>query len=225
MHFPSICIDNFYQNPEKILKIANDLEYQHNKDGYYPGARTAPLHEASPELFDIFCKKLFSVFYDFNKMNVNWIVSTYFQKIDGYEDSRLNDGWIHQDDDHIFAGVVYLNKTPNPEAGTSLFSLKQDGVYDNEQHIKHEFYKNSNIDKEFYIKSKEQNNSNFIEICRFNNVYNRLIAYEGTQYHKANQFSSMNSEPRLTQVFFVTRVDAENTPITRLKDIVETIDA
>ena len=36
-----------------------------------------------------------------------------------------NRGWIHQDIDTWFGGIVYLTKNPEPDTGTSVYKVKK----------------------------------------------------------------------------------------------------
>jgi hypothetical protein len=50
----------------------------------------------------------------------------------------------------------------------------------------------------------------FDEVVRVNNVFNSLVIYEGQYFHAANHFfGNKLKNSRLTQVFFVKRVDAK----------------
>ena len=101
--FPTICVDNFYKNPDKVREFALNLKYnsEDNLTGYYPGKRTELLHKIEPEFFNKFCTKLFSIYYDFLSP-VEWTVSTSFQLIQPMGDSQQdlkNIGWFHADTD------------------------------------------------------------------------------------------------------------------------------
>ena len=40
MLFPTIVIDNFFEDPEMVLKYAETFEYRFPEDGQYPGTRS-----------------------------------------------------------------------------------------------------------------------------------------------------------------------------------------
>lgn len=223
--FPTLCVDNFFENPNEIRKIALEQKFE-KSNGDFPGERTDVLHIISPVVFNDFCAKLFSCYYDFDVHgDMHWNVTAYFQKIDKFsEDSSsvINSGWVHKDtNDSIMAGVVYLNEDSNPNAGTSLFRLKN-GV-ENENHpefdewhnLKKQFYRGESIDLDLYKKYIETNHNMFVETARFSNIYNRMVCYNSEEYHQANSF--YGDEPRLTLVFFVNRLMANGTPIDRMK--------
>ena len=100
-------------------------------------------------------------------------------------------------------------------AGTSLYKIKDNPKLLN-SNVKYEFYKSGIADDSYDDVLSDHNNS-FVETVRFNNVYNRMIAFDGTTYHKANSYYS-EGEPRLCQVFFVEAFQSSSlTPIQRSK--------
>jgi hypothetical protein len=218
-HFPVISIDDFYSDADAVRKFALSQTYSAPPLGEYPGVRTASLHEIDQEFTQKFCHKLFSLFYNFNNEQVNWEITTYFQKITPYENPRTNVGWTHMDDNTVLAGLIYLTPDADLDSGTSILSIKYGLRASADYRIKCEFYKNQTTDIEQYIQSLTEHNNKFAETTRFNNVYNRLIAYPGETYHRANNFDCGQRE-RLTQVFFVNRIHTVATPIERSKIVV-----
>jgi hypothetical protein len=218
MYFPTTCVDGFFDDPKMVRDLAHSLERTTAPEGKWPGTRTKPLHEVATGYNTFFNNKLFSLFYDFRRHQVNWEVESYFQFIDPYgEDKAINTGWVHRDGNCVLAGVVYLNENPEVTAGTSLYTKKtiESNTVNGEE--KEQFFKDSsNIDEALYLKKLEENNSNFIETLTVGNVYNRLVCYDGANFHKANNFVCGN-EPRLTQVFFVKNVMADWYPIPSMR--------
>ena len=84
MNFPSICVDNFYDNPDEVREFALSLDYSETENGKYPGKRTKSLDTISNEFFHSFCQRLFSVYYDF-QIPISWKVSTQFQLIEPFD--------------------------------------------------------------------------------------------------------------------------------------------
>jgi hypothetical protein len=216
-YFPSICVDNFYDDPDKIREFALSLDYYPSDTGAWPGKRTKLLHEIDENFFKNFCIKVLSLYYDFNLSRVDWEIATSFQLIEPYdpkEDSLKNKGFIHIDKDNIFAGVVYLTPNANSKCGTSLYKVIDQDIIDKDlnlsfgEDIKSKFYKHGideNFDQEF-----TSFNSAFEETVRFNNEYNRMISFDSSVYHAANSFYS--ETPRLTQVFFVKSITSSVSP-------------
>lgn len=211
-HFPSMCIDDFYENPDEVRNFALSLDYEKDEFGYWPGKRTKPLHEIDTEFFQSFCVKLFSVYYDFNFVDLKWNLLTQFQLIEPYSEQKLsakNQGWIHLDSGYVFGGIIYLNPDIDITCGTSLYRVVNPDVIDTWRPTKENFYKNGldeNYDEEIL-----KHNSGFEETVRFNNVYNRLISFDSEVYHGANNFYT-NKEPRLTQTFFISSLNSDSQP-------------
>ena len=229
MVLPLTCIDNFYENPDAVVEFANSLEFS-KMPGIYPGLRTDVLYNINENFFNAFCGKLFSVFFDYNQAPVNWNVQTAFQKIlpftdDG--DELINSGWIHLDSSAVAAGVIYLNKNTNIKAGTSMYQMKYPELC--KEHIDEEtryldygnntaridFYANKEVDMEEYRKKKIEHEELFEKTLDIGNVYNRLVLYDIDYWHKESSFIMNNPEPRLTQVFFISSLEASSFPIQR----------
>jgi hypothetical protein len=220
MLFPTMCVDNFFDNPKSVRELALSLEYCPEPNGIWPGKRTKPLHEVSPAYNTLFNNKLFSLLYDFSKHNLNWEVDSYFQMIEPYgTNPDINIGWVHKDHNAVLAGVVYLNENPELSSGTSLFTRKFLGAEPINGEFKRGFFvSNGSLDEILYKQKLEENNNQFEETLTVNNVYNRMICYNGSSYHRANGFTGGN-EPRLTQVFFVRKLAADWFPIPSMRSI------
>lgn len=218
-NFPTICIDNFFDDPDSIRDYALTLDYEPCPEGTFPGLRSQPVHLLNMKLLTMLCKRLFSTYYDLKQTPVQWEITSYFQKIYPMPGTAKfkNTGWIHADTNTVLAGLIYLNKTPNLDSGTSIYTMKEDKFHIEKSKLKHAFFKGESVDPDAYDREIEENNSAFSENARFNNVYNRLIAYDGELYHGANNFDS-GEEFRLTQVFFIKNVLAQYTPIPRMKE-------
>ena len=199
---PSLCVDNFYSDPDKVREFALSLDYLKDDKGRWPGVRSQELFSVDREFHELFSKKVFSLFYDFKKTYLTWSVRTMFQIIHPYDtdpSSPKNTGWIHWDEGSVFAGIIYLNKEFSYSNGTSLYKLIDETKLDMGD-TKEEFYLYGN-DKNYDEKILEHNSA-FVETVRYYNVYNRLICFDTSEAHGANNFFN-EKEPRLTQVFFV----------------------
>lgn len=144
---------------------------------------------------------------------MQWQINTSFQIVEG----EYGHGLIHQDQNTVFAGVLYLTPNAPLDSGTSLF--RKNASYDEELYWKiikenDEHFKNKDpIDYSYH--------GMFDEVVRVNNVYNTLILFEGDIHHCANQFFGDNKQnSRLAQVFFITKIDANKEssfPLLRVK--------
>lgn len=216
--YPVTVISEFYENPDEIRKyaLAQKYTYCHEmKDIEYvfPGSRTKELRELSQSLYEKVCKKLISAFHIPEHDVMRWQINTSFQIVEGEYDHGL----IHQDQNTVFAGVLYLTPDAPLDSGTSLFR------------------KNASYDEDLYWKRIKENDERFKrkepidfsyhqmfdEVVRVNNVYNSLILFEGDIHHCANNFfGKTRQDSRLAQVFFITKIDANKEssfPLLRVK--------
>jgi hypothetical protein len=220
--FPTLlCVDDFYENPDEIREFAISQDFDNTKD-HCPGSRTKPLNELNNNLFDSFCNRLFSLYFDYRYCNIEWFVYTCFQKIDPFDDdinSPLNRGWVHSDKNYIGAGVIYLNKFSLPDSGTSFYKLKPNIKKEFNYKIRDSFYENRNeCDVNEYLNYHEENENSFDKTLTVGNVYNRMIFYDSNYFHRENNFVSGFDEPRLTQVFFIKEIKTDTVPIERMSN-------
>jgi len=198
------CFDNFYYDPDAVREYALSLEYKSLENtGIFPGSRTDFLHKIEPNFFQQATSKLFSMFTD---DTLDWSVKIAFQKIWNYSDdkeSNLNEGWIHKDSSHM-AAVVYLDPDPDPDSGTSFYSLKEGNTNDSSgcNKIRNNFFNYKSCDASEYERVLVNNNSQFNKIGEIKNVYNRIIIYDASTYHAQSNCWSKTGM-RLTQPFFM----------------------
>lgn len=219
--FPITIVDNFYENPDLVRDYALSLDYNSSIDGRWPGTRTEHLGLINRNFFQTFTNKLFSLFFDFEKTDLDWQVETSFQKISPFgknRDNILNDGWIHHDSYH-FSGIIYLNPDDSLYSGTNIYRLKSGESADCPQKTKFLHYSGSkNFDEKEYELEKQYNNDKFEETVVIKNVYNRLVLFEGGVYHGVPTYYTESGESRLTQVFFVNElISSSMFPIVRSK--------
>lgn len=220
--FPVLCQDNFFDYPDEIRDYALSLDYKPSEDGRWPGKRTAALHTFNSKLNAEILLKVFSNYFDFNAgCSLNWKESyVCFQKVKPYANNTNcveNKGWIHSDTAG-FAGLIYLTPEANKESGTSLYELKKEYKDINTQQFledieelkklyKGEKYNVTKLDKDYKNLIKH-----FDKVIEVKNVYNRLISYDGGNWHSAGDFVD---KERLTLVFFVNDIMSTPTPYQR----------
>jgi len=228
--FPSICIDGFYSEPDEIVKWASSLEYNKDPKSGWPGWRTPPLSTIDYQFDDQFSKKLMGVFFDLDRDWVSWEIQTHFQIIkpfSGDKNDPRNWGWVHQDSDGVYdlvkgfepmkceyAGILYLTPEADLDTGTSIFRSKVKDP-DTKQPFKKELFSGEEIEFEKYKEGMINARSQFEETIRYCNVYNRLIAFEASNYHAAMNFKMDSDKIRLTQVFFIKNIKTQVNPILR----------
>jgi len=186
MKFPTVIVENFFKNPDDIVKYANTLSYEGpKKEAYWIGKRSKLLHTINPQLFSFICDKVLNTFYNFKKESVDYEdAQVCFQKI-GESDvkkflEKKSNLLLHKDKYGSLTGLIYLSKNQNFKNGTKI-SINQQ-----EDHI--------------LVSSK----------------YNSMLCYEGSQLHGP---IGSSDEDRLTIVFFINKVIAEELPYDRLNNI------
>ena len=226
MRFPISCFDDFYTDPDKVRDYALSLPYT-TEGGIYPGLRTLELSAFNNDFRYMSVHKFLSMCDDFDSPEVDINVDTYFQKIWRFskdKDSPLNGGWIHTDGSTVLAGLVYLSPDPDPNAGTSIYTKKKDAIipewmiYEEGVPNKSKFIQDvlqsdtsSPLDSiKDYDKGLKENNDMYELTLEIKNKYNRMIAYDGDQWHGQSTYWMDNEECRLTQVYFLEELTCSN---------------
>tara|TARA_B100001778_G_C18161559_1_gene438378 strand:- start:354 stop:545 length:192 start_codon:yes stop_codon:yes gene_type:complete len=63
MLYPVTILDNFFEEPDKIVDLALNTEYSEITDGRWPGVRSKNLSEINFPLFNYIHRKLFYNFF------------------------------------------------------------------------------------------------------------------------------------------------------------------
>jgi hypothetical protein len=230
--YPIGCYDNFYKDPDPVREFALGLDYT-KYGGFYPGFRSPCISTLNTKLFEYSVKKLLSMYGNYYDIPLeNYEVFSYFQKIYRFSsdpDDVINDGWIHCDGNTLLAAVVYLDKEPFSNNGTSFYhkvnsssktimsqidgaaeQTPYDRIIGESDHCKID-------DVHWYRDKLIENNNQFNLTVSVNNCYNRLISYSGDQWHgQSNYYMPNDQDFRLTQVFFFYRM---NVPINLIPSI------
>tara|TARA_B100000965_G_C19539492_1_gene734901 strand:- start:683 stop:1345 length:663 start_codon:yes stop_codon:yes gene_type:complete len=208
--FPAVIYDDFFENPDLVVDLANSLEFEMG-DGAWPGTRTKELGEikGTRSFADSVTDKVLRMFYP--DKQYHYFAKRVFQKIKGFHEDQFhvkNRGWIHKDSGRAIGGIIYLDKEPEEETGTSLYRNKQ-LVFPHtveEDSLKRRWYTGQDVSDEEYHKLFYSNPTHFEETVKVKNVYNRLFMFNGNQYHGVQTYGSPDRD-RLTLAFFVTFVN------------------
>jgi hypothetical protein len=106
-------------------------------------------------------------------------------------------------------GTSYYADTLN--CGTSIYHPKNSYGYIKNVKEKDEYFKNN--DSKIYSKiekAKKENNDSFEETIRFNSKYNRLILFDGANYHSSNVFNHENNDEEMLNLQSPTQISEEN---------------
>jgi hypothetical protein len=217
MLFPTISVDNFFNNPDRVRELALSLPFHkcgtEKGPGIWPGYRTEYLDIIHPEYFQLFTEKLLLLLFP-GYQRCEYEIDTFFQKINSNFFNGIDSGWIHNDGSCVFAGVIYLNKNIDHNNGTSIFLPKNENVRTINSEYKVEMYTNFKAENtSLYDAKRKESNNQFERTITFNNVYNRMVSYDASQYHMENGFKMPEDEDRLTQVFFLKKLKGVHSPI------------
>ena len=218
--FPTTIIDNFFDNPYDVRKLALSTKFYPNNDGRWPGARSAGIHKINRELFEHIASKILGLFYDLNDID-NYILQSTFQHIIPSEEknSPLNRGFIHRD--HVLlGGVIYLDEDYEEGIGTSIYTPKnswycssgKNDLASSVNNLKKRKYKDGYSFNSDDLETWDKHRDRFNETITVQNVFNRCILFDGTSFHGVPHFGT---KERLTlNVFFenITFVPTDRTP-------------
>ena len=204
MMYPTYIVDNFFDNPEAIVELANSISFP-NKGVSYPGARTNFLHDTQHAFFNWSCLRMLSTIFPDGK--INFEAQATFQKV---PENLSEADFIHQDSANKLTAIIYLNK--NGASGTSLFKPKTFITLDLRDTQKYNYYKSPEKYKGDKLKrlqiEKETLRKKFDETLSVAGVYNRLLMFDGHQYHA--QHPNRNKEERLTYIVFFSKIESWN---------------
>ena len=222
MIYPTLIIDNFFDDPDEIRNIGLSLD-KDKINNAYPGIRSKPLHLAKPDFFNWSTNKILSAVFNHQPedMPLNFDAYQAFQFIK--PNSKEGHGWIHNDNNFEFTAIAYLSKHKN--CGTSLYKRKE-GIFpfQKDSHIK-----NNNIKKEYYgsnkkyddryLKARDEQNQGFERTVKVESIYNRLLIFDGFQFHGVENFyDAAIKEDRMTLITFFDNIHgAKRLPIPNTK--------
>jgi len=208
MLYPTSVIDNFFPNPDEVVKFSKSLDFKRDAtSGKWPGERTNLIHKIDANFFQYTTTKILSSIFLNNLSNINWEAQQYFQKVPCEGD--VKQGWVHNDSNQQLTAIVYLSK--HKGCGTSIYRKNSFFNGLKNYQIKEEYYsQNKKFDKKYY-QALEENNSCFTKTIEVESVYNRLVLFDGAQWHGVNGFYDKNiSEDRLTLITFFYDIRGNN---------------
>jgi len=192
-----IIIDDFFDDPHHIRKIALDLlKEKHscimNDNGSnYPGIRCLVPDDINEYLISSLETQIGK---KVNQFNASFHITSAIHKC----------GLIHQDNEGL-AGLIYLNENPPENSGTILCECLNENGYKNVDAFPiASTTRNANIIKFFGEWKQNFNHDNFKITQTIDNKFNRFILYNGQTHHAPhNYFGNNIFNSRLVLVFWV----------------------
>jgi len=207
-YFPTLVVDDFLKDPIVLIDYAKTLNYSYPEDFRYPGLRSECLSRLNYNLFTHIGDLILSCYGIHH--GFSWKASAYYQIID--KDYSI--GWIHSDSPSVLTSIIYLSDNLN--SGTSMHrntkfweSIKNDD-------IKKSYYKKMSENKCYKINQSEidavkENNEPFIETLNVKALFNRMLSFESSEYHGANDIHNFDDENvRLTLLYFFDEINVQN---------------
>ena len=184
---PNIIIDNFFEDPDKVVEFANSLNFNVIRNNY-PGTRTENLNIIQKSFAEEFADRCF---FHFPFSVDSYELELSFQKIP----YKFDHGVVHTDQ-HKFTAIVYLSKENN--TGTSIYDLNI---------LEENFSGLPDIDNNNPSEEDVQNiiqfNNQFKKTINVSSIYNRIFLFDGNQPHCANGYIG---KERLTLVGFFSNI-------------------
>ena len=201
MSYPLVIKDNFFPDPDAIVKLSKKIVYCVNQK-IYPGLRSQCLSEVNNKLYLYIGSKIFSLLHD--KFPTYYSMKIAFHKtspiVKGDKWDKKNLGWVHKDA-CLFGGVIYMDKNPDKDAGTGIYKSKYgyDVQTRESMDCKEKLFSGEQIDDIEYYNAYDIVHDQYEETLRIPNVYNRLVLIPGDQMH---MMTTIGEKERNTIVFF-----------------------
>ena len=192
MKWPTLVIDNFFNNFEAVKKLSEEVEYFPAEDGNWPGKRSKLLHLLNYPFFEMTCAKMVEALYPMNYENIRFTARMQFQKI-----PLEGTGFIHQDDDEI-SSIIFISG--NNAGGTSLYEPKT-FPYDRDGYVplKWDAFKNpAKMKTKKFKETVSKHNAQFNLKTKFIFKPNTALLFDCHEHHRADSFGG----ERITLVTF-----------------------
>ena len=240
--FPTVMLDGFFNNPDRVKQWALSHEFYHNHDAKWPGYRTIDFAESEDPEHIRFTqsvgRKFLSLWWPTAYIDPNNDAITFaingnllFQRIPNDEYGHLDVGWVHRDWPAMYTIMVYLNDEPSFDSGTSLYAVKERPAdildnYDGGQDEKIAMYEKIKWNPDVPITVEEHNrglehfNSRFKKSASIGSEYNRMIGFEsGHYFHSASNLKTNSGEDRLFMIYFINEIQTPANPMGRMKTV------
>ncbi|MBL7772511.1 MAG: hypothetical protein JNM95_06615 [Chitinophagaceae bacterium] len=177
-----LAVDNFYNNPEEVVSIAQAASYYEPE--HCTGFRsTTVYHEKGIQ------KKLEKILgikitrFDSNPSDENGVFYQGFSKGKRKEVPGVHSDWPFDD----ITVLIYLTKNLPYDCGTSLWQHKQTGLTDAPTAQDARRLKMKLADLTELLENDSKNRSKWLEIDRVGHRFNRLVAYPSGVLHSATK--------------------------------------
>jgi hypothetical protein len=215
MIWPTVIVDNFFDNPHEIIKASKNFTFKKDLEGRWPGERSDDISILDNKMFNWINYKIVRLLYPMDHQKMSWKAIQYFQKVDG--NIYNTEGWVHSDSPMEFTVIIYLSNHKN--CGTSLFDKTT--FFNSVSHLKEKQEMYLKKDMKNGLKNLKKNNEKFEKKLTINSRFNRLVLFDSNQFHAADSFKEekYENEERFTLITFFSSLNSEDIkyPITEMK--------
>ena len=81
MMWPTLIVDNFFDDPQKVINFSKRLKYERASGHEWPGTRTDHLGKIDKEFFLWSTTKIMMLLFPMNIEQIKWNAIQHFQKI------------------------------------------------------------------------------------------------------------------------------------------------
>lgn len=202
MQWPTLIVDNFFTDPHAIVRLSKTLKYTKSGDNIWPGTRSPYVHKVNKDFFLWSTRKIMALLYpmqittSYDEPAVTWEAAQFFQRVP--YNTYGEQGWIHGDRMFEFTAIIYL--TNDPDSGTCLYEGKNFNSEVEHDEERQNFFKDLK-DLERMEKYREKANSKFTKKAELFGNFNRLVLFDGHNWHGSKNVGS-SKDDRLTLITF-----------------------
>jgi hypothetical protein len=206
MLWPTLCVDDFFKNPQAVINFSKTLDYI-KLPGLYPGERTDLIHSIDQEFFNNVTTKIIACLYPNEVYQENLICNAkmYFQRIKPQE--NIQPGFVHQDSTCEFTSIVYLSD--EEDTGTAIYRNIKQPIPNWTIEAKKGYTNTKKQKTKAFKKAVEDNRKCFQQTFEFTSIKNRMVLFDGSQYHGVNNFGKRKKD-RLTLITFFHSISRAN---------------
>ena len=192
-----IVVDNFYRDPDSVRNYALSTEYEEPGRKNWPGRDS--IHEHGKEELTNMISQIVG-----EKLTTKPCNKCSYFRITKQGEYGTQDIHFDPNPGLIWAGVIYLTPTFQPNAGTKFWKHRLTGwEFAPTQEEAAKYNINSHQDMVGFFNTEGKDRSKWIETDNVSFKYNRLVLFNPFTFHSNGEwFGTTNEDARLVQLLF-----------------------